>query len=59
MLPIIPVAWLIMVILRMIKDLYVPNWMTAGAGAVFFVKPNNIVAAFVWDLYITKSVYIS
>lgn len=58
MYPILPIIWIIIVIFRNIKDIFYPNWMTEGPGAVFFKKPKNIFASFTWDLYITHSMYV-
>lgn len=29
-----------------------------GPGRVFFLKPANPIAAFIWDCYLTQSMYV-
>jgi len=34
------------------------NWMLEGAGRVFFVPPEGMIAAFIWDCFLNQSMYI-
>ena len=56
--PIQPVAYFGLEIVKKIKSLFVADWTMSGPGRVFFMKPDNPIAAFVWDLYLTQSMFI-
>jgi len=56
--PVLPFYWAVHVTITNFKGLFVSNWMTDGPGGVFFVKPNNYIAAFLWDWYITNSMFV-
>lgn len=58
LLPITPLLFVLIVVARKIQELFYPSWMTGGPGAVFFVTPDNPIAAFIWDQYIAHSMYI-
>ena len=34
------------------------NWQDDGPGRVFFVKPKNPIGSFIWDCYLTQSMYV-
>lgn len=33
------------------------DWKSAGAGAVFFIRPENYLGAILWDSYVEMSMY--
>ena len=42
----------------MVHSIFVPDWSMAGPGRVFFVKPENPIASFLWDCYLKQSMYV-
>jgi hypothetical protein len=56
--PCIPVSYFGLEVVRKIKGLFVSDWTMEGPGRVFFMKPDNPIAAFIWDLYLTQSMFI-
>jgi hypothetical protein len=51
--PCIPVSYFGLEVARKIKGLFEKDWMMEGPGRVFFMKPDNPIASFIWDLYLT------
>ena len=56
--PFIPVSYFGLAVVQKIKSLFVKDWTMEGPGRVFFMKPENPIAAFIWDLYLTQSMFI-
>eukprot|EP00659_Diplonema_papillatum_P022207 gene22207-34080_t len=58
LLPVMPLGIVLLVIFKRIEGLFVEDWSMAGPGRVFFVKPKNLVGAFLWDCYLKQSMYV-
>jgi len=59
MLPVLPFAIVVLELGKKVKGLFSgPDWMMAGPGRVFFVKPANPVADLLWSSYLTNSMYV-
>lgn len=56
--PITPVAYTVVELFRKVNSLFVNDWMMEGPGRVFFVKPDGCITAFLWDMYLTQSMFI-
>jgi hypothetical protein len=56
--PCIPISYFFLEVGRKIKGLFETDWMMEGPGRVFFMKPENPFASFIWDLYLTQSMFI-
>jgi len=56
--PLTPVTMFFFQILQKIKSLFVTDWMMSGPGRVFFVKPEGFFASFIWDCYISQSMFV-
>lgn len=57
--PVLPLAIVMLELCKKIQDWLKPqdNWMTAGPGAVFFVKPSNPIADLLWSCYLNTSMF--
>jgi len=57
--PILPVGIFIVELGKKVKSWFSgPDWMMAGPGRVFFVKPPNPVADLLWSNYLNTSMYV-
>eukprot|EP01062_Namystynia_karyoxenos_P070493 TRINITY_DN65880_c0_g1_i1.p1 TRINITY_DN65880_c0_g1~~TRINITY_DN65880_c0_g1_i1.p1 ORF type:complete len:483 (+),score=152.30 TRINITY_DN65880_c0_g1_i1:113-1450(+) len=56
--PIMPVGIALLVIFKYFQSYFVADWSMAGAGRVFFLKPKNPLAAFLWDCYLSQSMFV-
>lgn len=57
--PIMPAVLVGVQAIQKVKSLFeTSNWQTDGPGRVFFMKPSNPIGSFVWDCYLTQSMYV-
>jgi len=60
--PVLPLAFLAVKMFEAIQILLTSSggtdWQNTCPGKIFFVKPDNPLAAFLWDLYIAQSIFI-
>jgi hypothetical protein len=50
---VLPIFIIVLEVLKRIHQFWVPDWSQAGPGAVFFKRPKNLIASFIWDAYTT------
>jgi len=56
--PVLPLAIVVLELLKKIKGwFHGPDWMMAGPGRVFFVKPPNPVSDLLWSCYLNQSMF--
>eukprot|EP00037_Helgoeca_nana_P012479 m.113536 g.113536 ORF g.113536 m.113536 type:complete len:408 (+) comp21466_c0_seq1:128-1351(+) len=57
--PVMPLVLAGAQVVKSIKKIFDPaDWQMDGPGRVFFLKPKNPIAAFIWDCYLTQSMYV-
>lgn len=57
--PVLPLGIIAAELFKKLKERFSKeeNWMTAGPGAVFFVKPPNPLADLLWSCYLNTSMF--
>ena len=53
-----PVALASVQLVKSIKGLFVDDWMSAGPGRVFFMKPDGVLQAYLWDCCLIEQMFI-
>eukprot|EP00041_Stephanoeca_diplocostata_P000575 m.15425 g.15425 ORF g.15425 m.15425 type:complete len:425 (+) comp10745_c0_seq2:239-1513(+) len=57
--PVMPAVLCAAQVVKKIKMLFDPSdWQSDGPGRVFFQKPKNPIGSFIWDCYLTQSMYV-
>jgi len=57
--PVMPLVLAGAQVVKSVKKLFDKrDWQMDGPGRVFFLKPENPIASFIWDLYLTQSMYV-
>ena len=58
MYPILPVVLIVVELWKKVESLWKKDWSSAGAGAVFFVKPKGFLPSLLWQVYLNISMYV-
>jgi len=57
--PIMPLVLTGAQVVKKVKSIFDPSdWAMDGPGRVFFLKPENPLGSFIWDCYLTQSMYV-
>jgi len=57
-LPFMPLAMVVMELIKSIKSIWEDDWMLQGPGRVFFIRPEGMLPSFMWSCYLCQSMFI-
>ena len=56
--PVLPLVYVGLTVVKRVKALWAPDWMLAGPGRVFFLSPDGPLASFLWDCTLSQQMFV-